>query len=293
MSLSIDHHLPQSHYEYQLLARLVGSSTADVLMNPHKSIAQIGEQLFIEKLTELRSGVPLDYVVGWVEFAGKPFRIDKSTLIPREETEFMITQLQKQFEGQDNIFSKFLNDIQSKPHTIIDLGCGSGVIGLSLAKYTQHIIMTDISEAILSLTQKNGECLGITNTTYLTADTNLESYTQGVDKFWIVCNLPYVPEEDEIKAQDLNIDQEAKSAIFGGGENGLNIFQSYIHKIHGFKSYPQVMIFELDPRNIQQAARIVQECFGGVFQTHILNDQQGRQRYLVCLLTTPERIGYT
>ena len=112
---------------------------------------------------------------------------------------------------------------------ILDMGCGSGVIGLSLAAELGprvKVTCADISEEALSLAKENSELLGIKNVTFLTSNL-FSKVTESYDL--IVANLPYVPEEDRPSlAPELEHDPDL--ALYGG-KDGLDIIKIFIQQI--------------------------------------------------------------
>ena len=88
---------------------------------------------------------PLQHILGSVEFMGHDFISDSRALIPRPETEELVGILLNQFSSS------------IEPSRILDVGCGSGVIGISLAIRWKdsHVTMVDCSEDALSLSKEN------------------------------------------------------------------------------------------------------------------------------------------
>ena len=86
----------------------------------------VGEEqveVYKKEVIALQEGKPLQYVIGNVNFYGNKFYVDENVLIPRFETEELV-------ENTVQYIKKFF----TKPVDIIDLGCGSGVIGLTQAE---------------------------------------------------------------------------------------------------------------------------------------------------------------
>lgn len=140
--------------------------------------------------------VPLAYIIGHKEFYGRLFRVTPATLIPRPETE--------------SIFELFNEYIASdSPLTIIDVGTGTGCIGitLKLERPDCRVTLSDTSQAALAVAQKNAayhhvdvECL---------KSNLLDAYTFTPDV--IVANLPYV---DPLWDTSPEVSHEPSEAIF-------------------------------------------------------------------------------
>src|SRR6266404_8766056 len=94
-------------------------------------------------------GEPLQHLLGTVEFCGQTFLIDRRAMVPRPETEELVELLQSRIENRES--------------RIVDVGTGSGVIALSLAKEfpSAGIYAVDISEDALGLARENAARLGL------------------------------------------------------------------------------------------------------------------------------------
>jgi release factor glutamine methyltransferase len=145
-------------------------------------------------------GEPLQHLLGTVEFCGQTFLIDKRALVPRPETEELVELLQSK--------------IQNPKSKMIDVGTGSGVIALSLAKQFPEakILAVDISEEALALAKENAARLGLARVQFQKGDL-LENLSERFDL--IVANLPYVSMQDRhLLAREVLRDPEV--ALFAG-----------------------------------------------------------------------------
>ena len=148
-------------------------------------------------------GEPLQHLLGTVEFCGQTFAIDKRAMVPRPETEELIELLKSAVRSQKS-------DIR-----IVDVGTGSGVIALSLAKEfpEAEILAVDISENALALARENAERLGSKDQVQFQKNDLLENLPERFDL--IVANLPYISMQDRhLLAREVLHDPEV--ALFGG-----------------------------------------------------------------------------
>jgi release factor glutamine methyltransferase len=148
-------------------------------------------QLDEEELGRLRElvkrraqGEPLQHLLGTVEFCGQTFLIDKRAMIPRPETEQLVELLVSEIRGQRS-------EIR-----ILDVGTGSGVIALSLAKQFPgaEVHAVDTSEEALALARENAERLGLSDRIQFSKSDLLENLAERFDL--IAANLPYISMQD-------------------------------------------------------------------------------------------------
>jgi release factor glutamine methyltransferase len=146
-------------------------------------------------------GEPLQHLLGTVEFCGQTFLCDKRAMVPRPETEELVEVLKSQ--------------ITNHKSQILDVGTGSGVIALSLAKHfpEAEIVATDVSEEALALARENAERLGFSERVKF-LNTHLLDEVDGTFDL-IVANLPYISTQDrQSLAREVLHDPDV--ALFGG-----------------------------------------------------------------------------
>lgn len=170
----------------------------------------------LRDLTKRRSkGEPLQHLLGSVEFCELEFQVDGRALIPRPETEELV-HLLLQKEWPENV-------------RILDLGCGSGVIGLSLAHHLAekgaHITLSDISSEALDLAKENAASLKTANVDFVESDlfSALESQFD-----LIVANLPYIPESEQTELSR-EVQRDPALALYGG-ELGTEIMTRFLEE---------------------------------------------------------------
>ena len=164
-----------------------------------------------EKLKQRGQRIPLQHITGTVAFGNYEFRSDARALIPRPETEELVDLIKKQ--------------TFNKPARILDVGCGSGVLGLTLAKDLgpdcSDLTLVDLSPEALSLTQENADLLEV-EATFLESD--LFSNVEGTFDL-IVANLPYIAESERENLEP-EVQHDPAMALYSGTD-GLDLLRIF------------------------------------------------------------------
>lgn len=164
----------------------------------------------IDKIEELAAerikGKPLSYVLGNADFYGYEIKVDERVLIPRPETEELVSEVLKVVKNTDKV---------------LDLCTGSGAIALVINKKSgASVTATDISEAALEVAKENFKQFDAAVETRL-----IDLYGDLSEKFdIIVSNPPYIKTE-EIDALDKEVKDYEPRIALDGGEDGLNFYR--------------------------------------------------------------------
>jgi release factor glutamine methyltransferase len=183
--------------------------------------------------------VPLAYITGRQKFLGITFKTDKRALIPRKETEIL-----------GNTTLKIVKEIAaSKKHIrVIDVCCGSGNLGLSIAKLMPEtkVYLTDLSIEAVELTKENIEFLNLGNQAEVRQGDFLEAFES--ERFFskidlIVCNPPYIS-TSKVEKMPAEISFNEPFMAFDGGMMGIKIIQKLINESPRFLSGEGRIAFE-------------------------------------------------
>ncbi|NRB76056.1 MAG: peptide chain release factor N(5)-glutamine methyltransferase, partial [Verrucomicrobiales bacterium] len=173
----------------------------------------------LRELTKRRSrGEPLQHLLGSVEFCDLEFKSDARALVPRPETEELAAMLAKPAEHH--------------PNRILDVGCGSGVLGLSLANAfpEAEVVLSDVSPDALSLSTENAEKLGLLSRVHFVQSDLFESIEGQFDL--IAANLPYIPNADQTELSR-EVQRDPPLALYGG-EIGTEVIERFLAEISPF-----------------------------------------------------------
>ncbi len=176
-----------------------------------------------DKNPQNHSDYPIEYKEGKVRFFGRDFFINESVLIPRLETEFLVQEARKILQKE-------------KIKSIIDIGTGSGIIGLSLADFKIPTQLVDLSKDALKVAEKNTENLFPENNHISFIQSDLLQNVSFLKKedsknILFIANLPYIKNEDFANmSPDTRFEPDL--ALFGGERTGFELYERLFDEIH-------------------------------------------------------------
>jgi len=147
---------------YRLCDFKLGLKRVDIALNLDKKIALKEVSFFEDAIKRLKLFEPIQYVIGTTEFYGLTFKVDKNVLIPRPETEELVSWILKEVKGQK---------AKGKRLKILDIGTGSGCIAIALAENLPQaeVWALDVSKQALKIAKQNAT-LNKVNINFIEAD---------------------------------------------------------------------------------------------------------------------------
>jgi release factor glutamine methyltransferase len=194
-----------------LVAGQLGCTRMDLYLQFDRPLEESRLASLREALKKRGEGIPLQHLLGTVWFHNREYKTDARALIPRPETE----------ELAEWILSWPLPENQR----VLDMGCGSGVLGLTLSAERPQwdVVLADVSPDALSLARENAARLKIANASFVESD--LFSAVDGPFD-GILANLPYVPERDRA-TMAREVLHDPALALFSGAD-GLDLIRRFI-----------------------------------------------------------------
>ena len=219
-----------STHAKMLLATFLGVNPLELLTILDKVVDDNIVNLYKESLKALSENRPIQYVIGSVNFYGLKFKVNENVLIPRFETEELVENIKNYLEKKNITNPK-----------ILDLGCGSGVIGLTLKHFFKDadVTLVDISDEALEIARDNAKSLDL-DINFIKSD-----WFQNValDKYdVIVSNPPYIKTDEEI--EEIVRDNEPHLALYGGLD-GLDCYRSILKDINNYLKDDYLIAFEI------------------------------------------------
>ncbi len=181
-----------------------------------------------EGLELLNKGIPVQYIVGNVDFYGNTIEVNNNVLIPRFETEELVS---KTIEKINKIFNDKID--------IIDLGTGSGCIAITIKKHINcNMDAIDISDKALTLAQQNAH----TNKVDINFIKN--NMLDNIDKKYdvIISNPPYISYDEEI--MDIVKNNEPVLALYASND-GLYFYEEILKKVKNNLKNKYLIAFEI------------------------------------------------
>ncbi len=236
-----------------------------------------------EDIARLKSGEPLAYVIGWVMFADCRIDLSHRPLIPRPETEWLMMKLIAEIKGKSSSGGKDSageGPVSSSKHRFtplraLDLGCGSGCIGLSLLKHVPQVAVdfADIEPRFLSQAGVNAELNKISPQRYRLIQSNwFEKLNSSYDL--IICNPPYVDERGEY---DESLKHEPRGALFAE-DSGLAAISKIVSSLSAHLRPSGRAIMEFGKGQEERVVQLAEEAHLTSFT--ILRDQYDLPRWI-------------
>lgn len=249
-----------------LLAHLLNCKRLDLYLLFDRPLKENEIILYRELLKKRGSFVPLQYIIGNVEFYGLEFSVDSSVLIPRPETELLVDTI---IEENKNTTLK-----------ILDIGTGSGIIAIALAKSLEQpeLFAIDISEAALANAKKNAIKNDVTDRIkFLQLDvrSDLSLLKESFDI--IVSNPPYISKDEFPKLQtELRVFEPAIALT--DYADGLSFFKIISEKAIRLLKNNGKLYFEIGKDQSDSVKKILQE--NGFANVQIKKDYQEIDRVI-------------
>lgn len=226
------------------------------------------DEILKAKITELKTGKPVEYVLGYSYFCKLKFEVNENTLIPRSETEDLIYLL-LQIIKEENICNP----------KILDIGSGSGCIAIALNKMilNSSVDSVDISVGALEVSKRNN-LLNSTNVNFFISDCFEDIKDSKYDI--IVSNPPYIDKDSYV--QESVLQYEPHSALFADN-HGLAIYERILNNAREYINKKAILAFEISPDLVNGLEKLVNQNFPSS-KFFFKKDINGNDRYLFIII---------
>ena len=226
-----------------ILGEILNKNPLELLNYLDEKVEEDKVKKYKEAILAIKEGKPLQYVLGTVNFYGNIFQINQNVLIPRFETEELVEQT-----------IEYIKKYFTEPVDIVDLGCGSGVIGLTLEKKisTKSVDLIDISKEALKVTNIN--CGNLKSKANIIEN----DFLNGIQKKYdvIISNPPYIKEDEEI--EEIVKENEPHIALYAG-KDGLDCYKKIINNLPNNMKERCLVAFEIGSSQGNEIKKIIEE----------------------------------
>ncbi|GAB4540029.1 MAG: peptide chain release factor N(5)-glutamine methyltransferase [Anaerolineales bacterium] len=251
-----------------LAAHLLNQPRAWLMARLDEELTAEQVEKFQRAFKELGAGKPLPYVLGSWEFFGLSFEVTEDVLIPRPETELLVEHA--------------LRWLKENPaaRRVADVGCGSGVIAVSIAAHAApvKILATDVSPAALQIAERNAQKHNVqTQIEFVECDLLPTFQLSNFQPFNLLCsNPPYIPTE---ALRALSIYGREPTLALDGGLDGLDFYRRLFEIAPRYLHPRGALLLEIESTLGAQTAALASQSFPNA-KINLYPDLAGKDRLL-------------
>ena len=246
---------------------LAGEMTKDV---PEKYL-----EAMRRGMARLVKGEPIQYVLGEWDFRTLTLKCDRRALIPRPETEELVTR----------VLGYLNTEIQRRRGgLIVDVGTGTGAIVLSLAKEFRGeaaFLGTDVSEDAIALAKENAVRCGLADRVKFAVADGLDDFDEPQCVDVIVSNPPYI-ETAVCETLDPRVKDFEPRLALDGGTSGLDFYERYLSDAVNLLKPGGAVFFEIGENQGEAVRQLMFDC--GFNDIRIEKDSAGHDRYAMAVM---------
>ncbi|EIU0286974.1 peptide chain release factor N(5)-glutamine methyltransferase [Staphylococcus pseudintermedius] len=246
-------------------------SRTSLILNEMTPIAESTLKQLNDGLSQLLTGMPVQYVVGQSEFYGRQFKVNSDVLIPRPETE--------------EVVHYFLTQLAAAK-VVADIGVGSGAIAITLKSERPElrVIATDISFQALAVARENAQRLQ-RDITFLQGNALQPLIDQDVRLDGLISNPPYIGEHERTLMDNSVIQYEPHVALFAAQE-GYQVYAAILRDLPHVMQDGAPVVFEIGFQQGAQLTRMMQQLYPHI-TPEVINDINGHARIFHFKWTQP------
>ncbi|MDE7412783.1 MAG: peptide chain release factor N(5)-glutamine methyltransferase [Muribaculaceae bacterium] len=243
-------------------------NVTDMIIHEGDEVSEYIREKILQILSRLEKEEPIQYILGEAYFYGMNLKVDRSTLIPRPETEELVDMIVKR--------NRCRNDLN-----VLDIGTGSGAIAIALSRYLPFSKVTamDISKEALAVARENAIRLKA-KINFINED--IFSWMPGKNSFdIIVSNPPYIDDSEKLLMERNVLDYEPHSALFVPDDNPLIFYSRIIEISLSALSDRGEIYFEINPRHCDELVSLLHHEGFRDIECH--KDMYGKNRFISAL----------
>ena len=244
-----------------LLEYILKLSREKIVSNPNIEVSDNNVESYLNKINDIKNGMPIQYITNKQEFMKLNFYVDKNVLIPQPDTEILV-------EKAIEICNNHGNDIK-----ILDLCTGSGAIGILIAKNIKNakVYATDIKNTVIDIAKQNAKQNNVDNIEFIVSD--MFENIQEKDFDIIVSNPPYI-ETDVIKTLPTEVRNEPIIAL-DGGKDGLKFYKIILSEYKKYLKKDGYLLLEIGYNQAKSVGELINLNYS------IIEDLAGNDRVII------------
>ena len=238
---------PRQNIE-RLLEKILGLKRIDLYLNPNLEIKPDDQNNLADLIERRLKYEPLQYILGETEFYGLPFKADKRALIPRPETEFVVSEGLEWLKAGSEM-------------NVLDLACGSGNIVVSLAVNApaHNYYAADLSSEAVELAKENAELNQVSQKIKYHQGNLFEPFQNMKIKFNLICaNPPYIKTGEFDQLHEQVKKYEPSQALFSGVD-GLDFIREMLIQAPQHMCRKSRLIFEIAMGQVEDIKALLSE----------------------------------
>jgi len=234
-------------------------SNSDLLINKLIPWSKKQENELCQDIKKMNNNIPVQYITNSEFFYDKVFYVNDKVLIPRPETEELVSNIIK-------------NERSNNKKQILDIGTGSGCIAITISNHLlSNVIAIDNSKEAIEVAQKNNK---LTSNKVNFIYSNIEDYLPSTSFDVIISNPPYIPISDRYKVDQNVLENEPHNALFIDNDP-IYFYKRIISFAKKHLNKNGVIYFEINQNYVDQITSLIYE-----FDFKITKDFYGQNRFV-------------
>ena len=270
----------------ELYCFMQGMNRTDLMLRWQEVLQDNQCEAYFDLIAQRASRMPLQHITGRQEFMGLPFEVNDKVLIPRQDTETMVEDA-LELMAKGTLRGKAYDDSLKKGGDMLDLCCGSGAIGISIAKLAKgaHVTCSDLSKEALEVAERNARLNGCKSVKFVESDM-FDAFCGrlGKKKFnLIISNPPYVP-PSVIEGLEPEVRDHEPMMALDGGRDGLDFYRIIAAQAPEHLKKGGVLMLEIGFDQREAVQGLIEET--GQFEKILgLTDLTGKDRIVAAVLS--------
>ncbi|MFD3158267.1 peptide chain release factor N(5)-glutamine methyltransferase [Haloimpatiens sp. FM7330] len=251
-----------------LLCKVLQKDKLFLILNRDMEVNDKQISMFLKYVNLRKDKMPIKYILGECEFMGLNFFVKKGVLIPRPDTEILVEQMLKTIK-------------KGNYKNVCDVCCGSGAIGISLAKLADDVkvVCSDIAEEAREVTLENIKRLDISSNVKFVQSDLLQFAIEKGNRFdIIVSNPPYI-EENVIDTLMKDVKDYEPYIALCGGKDGLDFYRKITFESVKVLNDDGILAFEIGYNQKEKVKNILKN--NGFSHIRCIKDLAGLDRVII------------